>query len=175
MMAAQNGGRETKMGKTFREIDEQMLSLIGEDGEIMDREAFDALQMERDKKAENMALWVLDLKDEESAIRNEIGRLKEHLDSAERKEKRLKEYLKTVLEGEVLKTPTVSVSYRTTQAVEINDVEQVVNWAEKDERYESVLTYKEPEISKTELKKLLNEGVEVPGAAIVMNTSTIIK
>lgn len=163
------------MGKTFREIDEQMLALIGEDGEILDAEAFQALQMERDKKAENMALWVLDLKDDEAAIKNEINRLKERLESAERKEKRLKEYLKLVLEGEMLKTPTVSVGYRTSQAVEISDSEQVIEWVKKDGRFENILKYKEPEISKTELKNIMKDGVEVPGAELVTNTSTIIK
>lgn len=163
------------MGKTFREIDEQMLALIGEDGEILDAEAFQALQMERDKKAENMALWVLDLKDDEAAIKNEINRLKERLESAERKEKRLKEYLKLVLEGEMLKTPTVSVGYRTSQAVEISDSEQVIEWAKKDGRFENILKYKEPEISKTELKNIMKDGVEVPGAELVTNISTVIK
>lgn len=37
---------------TFREIDERMLSLIDQEtGEIMDVSAFEALQMEHDKKS----------------------------------------------------------------------------------------------------------------------------
>ena len=60
---------------TFREIDEAILALVDEEGEIADIEAFEALQMERAKKAANMALWALDLKDEQDAIRYEIKRL----------------------------------------------------------------------------------------------------
>ena len=161
---------------TFREIDGKMLSLIDENGEIMDEEAFRALQMERDKKAENMALWVLDLRDEQAALKGEIKRLQERLDQAVRREKRLREYLGAVLDGEVLKTPKVSVFYRSSQAVAVNDAEKVIAWAEKDERYrDMVLTYKAPEISKAEVKKLIADGVDVPGAEIVTSVSTQVR
>ena len=156
---------------TFREIDEQILSLVNEDGEIMDIEAFDALQ--KTAKVEGMARWVLDLKDEQEAIKQEIDRLTALKRAAERKEASLKEYLRIVLGGEKLKTATVAVSYRTSQAVEITDESAVKAWAAEHEDL-GVVKYM-PEISKTAIKDILAVGDEIPGAAMVSKVSTVIK
>ena len=158
---------------TFREIDEAILALVDEDGEILDVEAFEALHMEREKKAENMALWALDLRDEQDDIRGEIKRLQGRLAAAERKEKSLKDYLGFILAGEKLKTPRVTVSYRATEAVEITDEQAVMKFAESG--HDEILRYKAPEISKTELKKLMQDGIQIPGAVLESRVSTIIK
>lgn len=160
---------------TFREIDARLLELVDEDGEILDVEEFEALQMARELKAEGMALWVLDLRDEQNAVKAEIARLQARLKAAERKQERLLLFLQTVLRGEKLKTSLISVSYRRTEAVEIHDEEAVRAFAQKDERYEDILRYKEPEISKSEIKRLISEGVAVPGAEIASRISTVIK
>lgn len=160
---------------TFREIDARLLELVDEDGEILDVEEFEALQMARELKAEGMALWVLDLRDEQNAVKAEIARLQARLKAAERKQERLLLFLQTVLRGEKLKTSLISVSYRRTEAVEISDEEAVRAFAQKDERYEDILRYKEPEISKSEIKRLISEGVAVPGAEIASRISTVIK
>lgn len=160
---------------TFREIDERLLQLVDEDGEILDLDEFRALAMEREEKAANMALWALDLKDEQEAIKREIQRLTARLRSAERRETSLREYLQQILNGEKLKTPRVSVSYRTTEAVEISDEESVRRFAQSDDRFEDILRYKEPEISKTEVRRLIQSGTQIPGAALVGRVSTIIK
>lgn len=160
---------------TFREIDTRLLELVDEDGEILDVEEFEALQMARELKAEGMALWVLDLRDEQNAVKAEIARLQARLKAAERKQERLLLFLQTVLRGEKLKTSLISVSYRRSEAVEISDEEAVRAFAQKDERYEDILRYKEPEISKSEIKRLISEGVAVPGAAIASRISTVIK
>lgn len=47
---------------TIYEIDARMAGLIDpETGELLDYEAFASLQMEREAKIENMALWYKDL------------------------------------------------------------------------------------------------------------------
>lgn len=160
---------------TFREIDARLLELVDEDGEILDVEEFETLQMARELKAEGMALWVLDLRDEQNAVKAEIARLQARLKAAERKQERLLLFLQTVLRGEKLKTSLISVSYRRSEAVEISDEEAVRAFAQKDERYEDILRYKEPEISKSEIKRLISEGVAVPGAEIASRISTVIK
>ena len=43
---------------TLYEIDQSIIGLMNEDGEIADLDAFEALQMERDEKIENIALWI---------------------------------------------------------------------------------------------------------------------
>ena len=160
---------------TFREIDERLLALVDEDGEILDLQEFQQLTMEREQKVENMGLWVLDLRDEQEAIKHEIGRLQARLRAAEHKETRLREFLSEILGGEKMKTSRITVSYRTTDAVEIEDEDAVRRFAEKNERYEDILRYKDPEISKTEIRRLIQQGVKVPGAELVPRTSTIIK
>lgn len=160
---------------TFREIDQSLLALVdSETGEILDYEAFEALQLERSQKAENMALWVLDLQDETEAIQREIKRLQDRKKSDERKIESLKQYLQLVLSGEKLKTDTLTISFRKSEAVELND-EAVIQWAESTGRSAQLLKYRDPDVSKTAVKELLKSGVEVPGATLVNNTSTIIK
>lgn len=160
---------------TFREIDDALLALVDEDGEILDLDAFKALQMEREKKIEGMALWVLDCRDEQDAIKYEIKRLQARLATAEHKEKRLREFLAEVLGGEKFKSPRVAVSYRTTPAVEIDDEDRVRQWAMKDPAGEDVLRYRPPEISKSEIRRLIQEGRQVPGAELVNRTSTMVR
>ena len=161
---------------TFREIDERLLALVDQEtGEILNLEAFDALQMERNAKAENMALWVLDLKDEAAAIDAEMKRLRERKSAAERKIDSLKKYLQIVTDGQKMKTPLVSVSYRNTTAIQIDDAAAVIKWAQDTDRDGEVLKYVDPEISKTAVKALLADGVEVPGVSMVSNVSTVIK
>lgn len=160
---------------TIREIDERILALIDEEtGELLDVDEFQRLQMEREKKAESMALWALELDSDAESIKREIARLTARQRAAETKAKRLREYLQTVLGGEKLKTPMVSVSYRTSRAVEVEDQDAVLQWAMRED-HEDVIRYKQPEISKTEIKSLIDSGIEVPGARMVTNTSTIIR
>ena len=57
---------------TIYEIDSRIAELLDPDtGELLDYEAFAALQMEREAKIENMALWYKDLSAEAKAIRDE--------------------------------------------------------------------------------------------------------
>lgn len=160
---------------TFREIDDRLASLVDEEtGEILDVDAFEALQMERGKKAENMALWVLDLQDEVNALSEEIDRLKAKKTAAENKMRSLKNYLPIITHGEKLKTPLISVSYRKYDSVEVLNKREVIDWAEKNHR-DDILKYAEPEVSKTAIKRLITDGQAVPGAMIVNSVSTIIK
>lgn len=161
---------------TFREIDERMLSLIDQEtGEIMDVSAFEALQMEHDKKVENMALWALDLGDEIEDIEGEIKRLRNLKQSKERTQKSLKEYMRYITHGQKIKTSLVSVSYRSNESVNITDSAAVIKWAQDNGMDSEVLKYAEPEISKTALKPMLKEGKIIPGVVLDNNISTIIK
>lgn len=54
------------------EIDEEILACVdSESGEILDVERFAALQMERDTKIENVALWIKNLKSDLVALEAE--------------------------------------------------------------------------------------------------------
>lgn len=161
---------------TFREIDEAMMNLVDEEtGEILDIHEFEKLAMSKQDKIENMALWVLDLKDESEQINAEIQRLKDRKAATDNKMKRLKEYIQIILGGEKLRTPLVSVSFRSNESVNITDAEAVINWVQHYNKDDGVLKYLPPEISKTGIKQLIKEGATIPGASLESTTSTIIK
>ena len=117
---------------TIYEIDNRIAGLVDpETGELLDYEAFAELQMEREAKIENMALWYKDLTAEAKAIREEEKALAERRKSAENKAERLKAYLDEALAGESYKTSRVAVSYRKSTAVEVSNEVEVVEELEE--------------------------------------------
>lgn len=154
---------------TIYEIDNRIAELVDpETGELLDYDAFASLQMERDTKIENMALWYKDLTAEAKAIREEEKALAERRKSAENKAERLKAYLDEALAGQSYKSARVSVSYRKSMALDIAD-EDVATVIKELETcgLDSCLMYQAPKISKTELTKALKAGAVVPGAELV--------
>lgn len=159
---------------TIYEIDEKILSLIDPvTGELKDYEAFAELQMAREQKAENVALWIKDLTAEAKAIKEEEDKLATRRKSAENKVASLKRFLGMMLDGEKFKTARVSVSYRNTPSVEVD--EDFIAIAEGDPALERFLDYKNPTVKKTELKDALTAGESIPHARIVYNTSIQIR
>ena len=156
---------------TLYEINSEMLNLIDEEtGEVLDYEKFVELNLARDEKIENIGLWIKDLKAEASALKAEKDALAKRQKTAENKAESLTRYLQMMLEGEKFKTPRLSVSYRTSKAVEVDD--RFVDWAVRfGEEY---LRFKEPEVDKVALKEALEKG-EVPHAALVERIGVVIK
>lgn len=140
---------------TIYEIDERIASLVDpETGELSDIDAFMALSMERELKIENMALWYKNLISDADAIRTEERALSERRKAAERRAERLREYLNTVLAGEKFTTPRVAVSFRRSQAVEVDDA--FVAWAETHAT--ELLRIKPPEPNLTEITRRIKAG-----------------
>lgn len=153
---------------TLYEINAAILSLIDDEtGEVLDYERFLELNMAREEKIENIGLWIKDLKAEASALKEEKEALAKRQRSAENKAERLTNYLAMMLDGAKFKTPRLSVSYRTSKAVEVDD--NFLAWA-KENRHD-LLSYKEPEVSKTAIKEALSNGEEIPYAEIVEKRS----
>lgn len=152
---------------TIYEIDARMAGLIDpETGELLDYEAFASLQMEREAKIENMALWYKDLTAEAKAIREEEKALAERRKSAENKAERLKGYLDEALAGESYKSAKVAVSYRRSKAVELADESAVINELESSGRGDCIY-YTAPRVNKVALARLLKDGGAVTGAELV--------
>lgn len=157
------------------EIDQRILDLVDpETGELLDIEAFNALQMERDAKIESMALWIKDLTAMSSAIKAEIDTLTERKRAAERRCESLKRYLGEILQGEKFTTAKCAVSFRRSTAVQVDDTESLVRWLEQN-GYDDCVKYKEPEVSKTEVGKLLKSGMTVPFAHLEERNSLGVK
>lgn len=149
------------------EIDQAIMDCIDmETGEIINEELLNGLQMERDAKIENVVLWIKELKAEAEALKAEKMAFAERQKVAENKMESLKKWLVYALNGEKFKTVRASVTFRTSDKVEIADIYKL------DENY---LRYKEPEADKDAIKKAIKAGQEVAGATLVPSTSVIIK
>ena len=147
---------------TLYEINEAIMGLIDEDGEIADFEEFDELQLKREEKIENIALYIKNLTAEAKAIKDEEDVLKKRRVAAENKVQGLKCYLDHALQGEKFKTARTAISYSTsTQCV---TGEEFIKWAQSNAA--ELLRFKDPEPNKTAIKELLKDGKEVPYAEL---------
>ena len=153
------------------EIDNAIYECVNEDGEVIDPEKLETLQMERDKKIECIACWIKDLAAEANAIKEEKLKLEERQKVAENKVKSLKNYLAYALQGANFRTAKVSVSFRNTESVEVTPDGLENLKAMRDD----LLKYKEPEPDKTAIKQALKDGLSVQGVQLVQNVNTIIK
>ena len=140
------------------------LEIDEETGEILNADALDSLELERDTKIENIALWIKNLKAEAEAVKKQKEAFYSREKALTNKAERLKEYLANNLMGEKFKTDRVVLSWRKSKAVEVDD-----NFS--DERF---IKY-EPKISKSEIKDALKSGEVIEGARLVENNSLQIK
>lgn len=154
------------------EIDNAMFSLIDEEtGEIKDFEAFEELQMQKDEKIENVALWHKNLIAESKAIREEEKALAERRKSLEHRAESLKNFVSRALNGNKFSTSKVAISYRKSTAIEVDD--EFIDYAMKNNN--DLLTFKRPEPNKTAIKEMLQGGFDIPHAELVEKNNMSIK
>lgn len=159
---------------TLYEIDAQLEGLLEqvdpETGELLcDLEQLEALSLERDRKLENLALYVKNRDAEAKAIREEEKALADRRRGLERKAERARDFLARMLAGEKFTTPKVAVSWRKSEAVEIG-----MSFFSTDAN-ERFLRYKEPDPDKAAIKAALKAGEEITGAELVTNLNMTIK
>lgn len=149
------------------EIDAQIMACVDWDtGEIIDVERLEALQMEFDNKVEGIALWIKNLVAEAKMVKEEKDNLAARQKACENKAESLKKYLASALGGEKFKTSKVSISYRKSKSVEVEDITLL------DDDY---LKFKEPEADKTKIKKALEDGISLEGVSLVEKNNIQIK
>ena len=162
--------------RALYEIDQEILDCVDmETGEILDSEKLDALQMERDRKLEGVALWVKDLTAEAEAVKAEADKLIARKRALDNKIAGLKMWLLMALDGEKLKTPRCNVYYTHSQRVKVEDEEKLMEFIYSLNVPGTYLRYKEPELNKDEIKKALKDGFEFPGAALETTESVVIR
>jgi len=144
-----------------------------ETGEVLDQESLDALQMEREAKLEGVALYVKQLLYEAADIKAEEKALSQRRQAKERRIDGLKAYLTEHLEGKKFETAKVKLSFRASTSVSITDSAALVRYLEQ--AHDECIRYAAPEVNKTELKKLLEQGEAVPGAALEARQNLQIK
>ena len=160
---------------TLYEINNAILECCDmETGEILDFERLEQLRLEKGQKIEGVALYIKNLDAEAAALKVEEAALAERRKAKENKAKRLKEYLAGALNGQKFETARVRLSFRTSTGVEISDELALLTWLEKNNK-DHCIKYKLPEISKSEVGKLLKAGEEMPGAALVERSNLQMK
>lgn len=150
---------------TLYEIDARIAELVDEEtGELLDYEAFTALQMEREAKLENAALYVKNLEAEAKDIREEEKALAERRRVKENRASRLRDYIQNALAGERFETARCAISYRKTTALSISDMAAAVGYLEAGHR--DLVVYAAPSLDKRGVAALLKAGESVPGAEL---------
>lgn len=163
------------MSLSLYEIDHALEALVDEEtGEIKDFDAFEALQMERDKKIENVACWTKNLDAEAKAIRAEELSLAERRKSLEKKRERLMEYLDRALDGNPFKSAKCSVTFRKSTRVEITNMEELVHWCVTN-GHDGLVQYSAPSVAKSDISSLLKTGVSVDGAELATSMNVGVK
>ena len=147
------------------EINEEMQKCIDPETGEVNTEMLEALEMMRDEKLENIALWIKDLKAEAEALKNEKQAFAARQSAAENKAESLKRYLANVLNGEKFKTTKCAVSFRRTESVKI------LNELELPAEYVSY----EVKADKNAIKAAIKDGQTIAGAELVENLNCVIK
>lgn len=157
-----------------KEIEDLLNSCVNEDGEIDDAsiEKLAELQEAKDEKLENTACWIVNMKAEANAIREQEKILAERRQKLERKIENVSAFLQEQLGGEKLANETrVCVSYRKTKSVEVDD--GFIDWA-MDNMKTEFLSFKDPTVNKTAIKDYLKDH-ELDNARIVESVSMSVK
>ena len=138
-----------------------------ETGEVIDFEKLSALTMELSEKIENIALWIKNLEADAEAFKREEESFEERKKAAANKAESLRRYLDTALNGQKFATERVSVSFRSSKAV------QIAENTELPAEYIKTKVEKMPD--KKKIGDALKNGIAVPGCSLVTNRNMQIK
>jgi len=155
---------------TIHEIDAAILDCIDPETGEVNEEQITALQMERDRKVDNVAAWILDLGGDNEKIDAEIERLNKIKKSNESKAESLKRFLIFALDGTNYKGALYRVNFRRTRALKDiadADVEKL------PDEYKIVKTTVKPD--KKKLKAAIDEGWNIAGVEIEERVSVTVK
>lgn len=146
-----------------------------ETGEIFDESYLDNLEMERQAKIRNIACWIKNLESDAEQLRAQKMLFDARMKVKANKAKSLREYLQKYLNGEKVETSEYKIGYRTTKAkVIIDDPMQIPSYFYKSPD-DFTPSEREKMAKKTEIKKAIQTGVDVPGVHLEDSVSMQIK
>lgn len=152
---------------TLYEIDNQILSCIdAESGEIINEDKLSELSLERNKKIENVALWIKNLNADAAMYKAEKESFAEKEKAALQQAEGLKIWLSEALHGEKFKSPRADISFRKSEIVECD--ESVL-----PPEYAAIKTEIKP--NKNAIKSAIKSGIEIPGCMVISRTNIQIK
>lgn len=144
-------------------------------GEIFDGSYLDDLEMDRDRKIRNIALWIKNLESDAEQLKAEAAAMNKRRAAKVNKANSLRKYLQAVLDGEKVEQTEFKIGYRTTKdKVIIDDSAQIpLTFFKSPEDFTP--SERDKMVKKTEIKNALKGGAAVPGAHIEDSVSMQIK
>ena len=167
------------------EVNQQILELLDrlepdpETGEIpADEDAIiaeiNALAMQRQEILQYLAKLVLNARAEAAMLKAEEQRLKVRRAAMENREQRIMGILDRECGGEKTDLGVAVFSYRRSPHLEVEDPGKAIRWLKRN-KHMDCFRVREPEVAKTEVTRLINSGVHVPGCSVVYSNSCSLK
>lgn len=136
------------------EINREILSCIDyETGEILDVQRLEMLEIAKEKKIENVALWIKNLESEAAALKKEKDSFTQREKSTKNKIESLKKYLENALQGQKFQTTKCAISFRTSTTLEMSEKAEI---PEEFRKYSF-------DLDKTKMKEALKNGANYKG------------
>ena len=139
-------------------------------------DTLEAIQGEIEEKADNIGCLLKELEAATYAIKAEEQRLAERRKKKEKLYERLKNYLSESLLGmgiNTLETTRNAITFRKSEVAEVNEA-TFFEWA-KANRADLITVKVTESANKTEIKKELKAGAEIPGAVLVTKQNIQLK
>ena len=155
---------------TLYELDKAIADFeleVNEDGEVLNIDELDELNLAREQKIEGISLWIKNLEAEREAVKNEKNNFADREKRLGKKIESLKGYLTYALDGQKFSTPKVAVSFRKSESVLVKD-EYLI-----PDDYCEFTVMRRP--NKTNLKKALKDGKEIMGVELIEKQNVSIK
>lgn len=135
------------------------LAVDPETGEVDDEKLYllEMLEMDRDKKVENIACLIKNLRADATAYKAEKDAFAKRQKQAENRAESLSRYLESALNGEKFSSEKCAISFRKTSKIVLNEGVTVYDI---DTHF---LRMKEPELDKQAIKQALADGIKVEG------------
>ena len=155
---------------TLYELDKAIAEFeleVNEDGEVLNIDELDELNLAREQKIEGISLWVKNLEAEKEAVKHEKDNFADREKRLGKKIDSLKGYLTYALDGQKFSTPKVAVSFRKSESVHITD-EYLI-----PDEYKLFTVVKKPD--KKVLKDALKKGKDIMGCELVEKQNISIK
>ena len=140
-------------------------------------DTLESIEGEFDMKAENIAVFIKEIKAETDLLKAEEQSLRKRRQTKERQIDTLKTYLLTQMQEigkSKIDTQKALISIRNNApSLVVDDELSFIRWAEQNN--DGLLKYSMPEIRKSDVKKAVKAGDEIPFVHMEKSTSVIIK
>ena len=148
------------------EINIEILACIDyETGEILDEGRLNSLEIERETKIENVALWIKNLEAEAAALKKEKDAFTQREKSTKNRIESLKKYLENALQGQKFQTTKCAISFRTSTTLGMSEKAEI---PEEFRKYSF-------DLDKTKMKEALKNGANYKGFWLQKNQKIQIK